>query len=351
MPRFAVIKGDGIGPEVVDEALKVLDAVELTFAPNVEIEMLPYGADHYLATGETLPVAEMIRLGIEFDAILLGAVGDPRIPGSEHARDILLGMRSQLDLYVNERPVRLYADQLTPLKRLRAGQIDITVLRENTEGLYVGVGGDVRRGTRDEIAIAEEVHTRRGIERFLRHAFEWARMNGRSRVTLADMSHAIPAHMLWRRLFDEVGRDFPEVRRDARHVDALAMELVRAPETFEVIVAANLYGDILADVAAALVGGHGVAPSANRHPGRVSLFEPVHGSAPALARSDRANPLAAILSLAMMLSHIGETDASAAVENTVRASIVAGVSTPDLGGQYGTRAVGDWVAGRVRALG
>ncbi|MGH7662859.1 MAG: isocitrate/isopropylmalate dehydrogenase family protein [Gemmatimonadaceae bacterium] len=350
MPRLAVVKGDGIGPEVVDEALKVLDAVEIAFRPGVEVEMLPYSADHYLATGDTLPLAEMRRMESDFDAILVGALGDPRVPGNEHARDILLGMRFQLDLYVNERPAQLFADHLTPLKGKSVQDIDVTIFRENTEGLYVSIGGTFKRGTPDEIAIAEELNTRKGVERIIRYAFEWARDNGKSHVTMADKSNAIPAHMLWRRVFDEVGGEFPGIRRDARYVDALAMELIRSPEEFQVIVTGNLFGDILSDLASALVGGLGIAPSANRHPGKVAMFEPVHGSAPALAKQDRANPLAAILTLAMMLQHIGANEAARATHNAVRDAIGEGVVTSDIGGSYGTRAVGDWVAQRIRVL-
>ena len=347
MPRLAVIKGDGIGPEVIDEALKVLDVVEAVFRPGLEVEMLPYGAEHYLATGETMPVTEMRRLAAEFDAILVGALGDPRVPGNEHARDILLGMRFELDLYVNERPARLLADHLTPLKGKTRRDLDLTIFRENTEGLYVSIGGSFKRGTPDEITIAEELNTRRGVERIVRYAFAWARAHGKSRIVMADKSNAIAAHMLWRRIFEEVGREFPEMTRETRYIDALAMELIRTPEAFEVIVTGNLFGDIISDLASALVGGLGVAPSANRHPGRIAMFEPVHGSAPALAKRDKANPMAAILSLAMLLEHVGAPDAARATERAVEEAIAAGITTTDLGGTQGTRAVGDWVATRV----
>jgi 3-isopropylmalate dehydrogenase len=351
MPRLAVVAGDGIGPEVVDEALKVLEAVEARFAPRIEIERLPYGADHYLKTGITLPPAEMRRLGTDFDAILVGALGDPRVPGNEHARDILLGMRFQLDLYVNERPARLFDERLTPLKGKRAQDIDLVVFRENTEGLYVSIGGTFKQGTADEIAIAEELNTRKGVERIIRHAFAWAREHGKQRVTMADKANAIAAHGLWRRVFEEVGAEYAEIRRDTRYIDAMAMDLVRTPEAFQVIVTGNLFGDILSDLASILVGGLGIAPSANRHPGRVAMFEPVHGSAPPMAGKDVANPMAAIMTLAMLLETVGATDAAAAVERAVRAAIAAGIATPDiLGGRSGTRAVGDWIAEKVGSV-
>lgn len=348
-PVLAVIAGDGIGPEVVREALKVLDAVEAAHHPGVIVESLPYGADHYLATGVTIPPAEMQRLGRDVDAILVGAIGDPRVPGNEHAKDILLGMRFQLDLYVNERPARLFDDRLTPLKGKTVRDLDLVVFRENTEGLYVSVGGAFKVGSPDEITIAEELNTRKGVERIIRHAFGWARAHGRTRVTMADKANAIPAHALWRRVFDEVGAEYGDITRDTRYIDAMAMDLVRTPESFQVIVTGNLFGDILSDLASILVGGLGLAPSANRHPGRVAMYEPVHGSAPPLAGKDVANPMAAILSLAMMLEGIGEENGALAVEHAVRAAIAANIGTPDIGGTLGTRAVGDWIAERVRA--
>jgi 3-isopropylmalate dehydrogenase len=348
MPTLAVIAGDGIGPEVVNEALKVLEAVEARFAPDVRTERLPYGAEHYLETGITLPPEEMSRLGSDFDAILVGALGDPRVPGNEHARDILLGMRFQLDLYVNERPARLFDEHLTPLKGKGVRDIDLVVFRENTEGLYVSVGGVFKEGTPDEIAIAEELNTRKGVERIIRYAFAWAREHGRQRVTMADKANAIAAHGLWRRVFEEVGAEYEDIRRDTRYIDAMAMDLVRTPEAFQVIVTGNLFGDILSDLASILVGGLGLAPSANRHPGRVAMFEPVHGSAPPLAGKDVANPMAAILSVGMLLETVGAMDAASAVERAVRAAIAEGVTTPDvLSGGYGTRAVGDWIAEAV----
>jgi 3-isopropylmalate dehydrogenase len=350
MPKLAVIAGDGIGPEVVAEALKVLEVVEGVFRPGIEVEVLPYGADHYLTTGVTLPAEEMQRLGREFDAILVGALGDPRVPGNEHARDILLGMRFQLDLYVNERPARLFDARLTPLKSKRPEDIDLVIFRENTEGLYVSIGGAFKQGTPAEITIAEELNTRHGVERIIRHAFDWARAHEKERVTMADKANAIPAHDLWRRVFELVGAEYPEISRDTRYIDAMAMDLVRTPEQFQVIVTGNLFGDILSDLASILAGGLGLAPSANRHPGRIAMFEPVHGSAPPLAGKDVANPMAAILTLGMMLETLGANAAAAMVERATRAAIADGITTPDLGGKKGTRAVGDWIAENIRRV-
>ena len=345
--RVAVIAGDGIGPEVVREALKVLDAAEKKFKIGVVLEHLPYGADHYLKTGVTIPPAEMQRLGRDFDAILVGALGDPRVPGNEHARDILLGLRFQLDLYVNERPARLMHERLTPLKGKTPAEIDLVIFRENTEGLYVSVGGTFKQGTPDEIAIAEEINTRKGVERIIRYAFQWAKEHGKTKLAMADKANAIAAHMLWRRVFEEVGAEYPAIKRSMLYVDAMAMDLVRAPEQFEVIVTGNLFGDILSDLASMLAGGLGIAPSANRNPGKVAMFEPVHGSAPPMAGKDTANPMAAVLTLAMMLETLGAAEAAKAVEGAVRAAITEGVGTSDVGGKLGTRAVGDWISARV----
>jgi 3-isopropylmalate dehydrogenase len=345
--RVAVIAGDGIGPEVVAQALKVIAAGEAKFRLGLTIEHLPYGADYYLKTGVSIPPAEMQRLGRDFDAIMVGALGDPRVPGNEHARDILLGMRFQLDLYVNERPARLLHERLTPLKGKTPKDIDLVIFRENTEGLYVSVGGIFKQGTADEIAIAEELNTRKGVERIIRHAFAWAAEHGKTRVSMADKANAIPAHGLWRRVFEEVGKEYPKITRDMRYIDAIAMDLIRAPEQFQVIVTGNLFGDILSDLASMLAGGLGLAPSANRNPGHVAMFEPVHGSAPPMAGEDIANPMAAILTAAMMLETLGSADAARAIETAVSDAISAGVGTPDVGGTLGTRATGDWIAKRI----
>lgn len=344
--RIATIPGDGIGPEVIDAAVTVLETAARRFGFALAVERLPYGADHYLATGETLPDVAFTHLRDDADAILLGAVGDPRVPGNEHARDILLGLRFRLDLYINLRPVTLLHPDLTPLRADRRTDgrtdIDFVIFRENTEGMYLGRG----RTEGDEY-IAEEVNTGRGVERIIRAAFEWAKAHGKTRVTMSDKSNAVPAHRIWQQKFKQVAAEFPGITPEHRYVDALAMEMVREPERFQVIVTNNLYGDILSDLGAGLVGGLGIAPSANLHPGRAGLFEPVHGSAPALAGKDAANPYAAILTTAMMLAELGEADASRALERAVRAGLAAGVRTPDLGGAAGTRAAAAWAAEHV----
>lgn len=340
--RIATIPGDGIGPEVIDAATAVLEVAARKFGFALDFERLPYGADHYLATGETLPDHAFEHLQTDVDAILLGAVGDPRVPGNEHARDILLGLRFRLDLYINLRPVQLLHPDLTPLRTDKP--IDFVIFRENTEGVYLARGR-----VDDEEHIAEEVNTEKGIERIIRAAFAHAAAHGRKRVTMSDKSNAVPAHRLWQETFKAVAADYPGIGAEHRYVDALAMQLVLEPWRFEVIVTNNLYGDILSDLGAGLVGGLGLAASANLHPGRAGLFEPVHGSAPPLAGKNVANPFAAILSSAMMLRELDQVDAADALERAVRAALAAGVRTPDIGGTTGTLEAAGWVAQHVAA--
>ncbi|MHB1170040.1 MAG: 3-isopropylmalate dehydrogenase [Longimicrobiales bacterium] len=342
MARIAVIPGDGIGIDVTREAVKVLRHVAVQSRHDFEFTDWELGADRYLSTGVTITPEEMAQLG-EHDAILLGAMGDPRVPGNQHARDILLGLRFKLDLYINLRPVRLYDARLSPLRDVKPDDVLIDVFRENTEGVYVGSGGNFKKGTPDEIAIEEDINTRKGVERIIRAAFEFAREHGR-RLTLTDKANAMPhAGGLWRRTFSEVGAEYPDVERNAMYADALAMEMIRSPARWQVIVAPNLFGDLLSDLAAGLVGGLGLAPSASLHPGRTGLFEPVHGSAPDLAGTGKANPLAAILTAAMMLEHLGHREDAQRVDTAVRRMIDDGATTPDLGGTLTTAEVGDRV--------
>lgn len=347
-----------MGPEVLDAATPAITAAAKRCGASLAFESLPYGADHYLSTGVTLPDTAFRHLQDEADAILLGALGDPRVPGNEHARDILLGLRFRLDLYINFRPVRLLHPDLCPLRpsRFRGGapandagpDIDFVIFRENTEGIYLGRGRGRNEGTPDEEQIAEEVHTAPGISRLLEAAFEWAVQHGRTRITLSDKSNAVPAHRLWLRLFEQIGTRYPTIEREHHYVDALAMELVRAPERFQVIVTNNLLGDILSDLGAALVGGMGMSPSANLHPSRPGLFEPVHGSAPDIAGQDRANPMAAVLSGALLLDALGLPDGARLLEDAVRAALREDVRTLDIGGTASTAEVGDWIHAHVR---
>ncbi len=343
-----MVPGDGIGGEVVPEAVKVLRALAPDHGLELSFEEWDLGAERYLRTGTTITDDEMARLG-ESDAVLLGALGDPRVPGNEHARDILLGMRFRLDLYVNLRPIRLFDAAHSPLKGVGPQDVDMVIFRENTEGLYVGVGGAFKKGTPDEIAIEEDVNTRKGVERIVRAAFEYAARNGRRRVTLADKANAMRnAGDLWRRVFAAVGDEYPAVEREALYVDMVAMDMIRRPSRYDVVVAGNLFGDILSDLAAGLVGGLGLAPSANLHPGRIGVFEPVHGSAPDIVGTGRANPLAAIMAGAMMLDFLGAPSAAEAVQRAVAAALAGGHTTADLGGTLSTAGVGDWVAEAAR---
>ena len=346
--KIAVIPGDGIGPEVIREAVRVLERVRETHGVELELTHFDWGADKYLSEGVTLPPGALEMLSREFNAILAGAFGDPRVPSNQHAEDILLGMRRGLDLYINLRPVRLLAERLTPLRDRKVSDIDFVVFRENTEGAYCGAGGFLKKGTADEIATQEELNTRRGVERIITAAFEYARAHGRKRVTMADKSNVQRfGGDLWQRVFKEVAADYPELQANHQYVDAMAMFMVLDPAQYDVIVSNNLFGDILTDLGAAIQGGLGLAASGNIHPGRVSLFEPVHGSAPAIAGQGIANPVGAILTSAMMLEYLGHKDASEAIEKAVGATIAQDETTRDLGGELSTEEVGTAICQRI----
>jgi len=344
MPRIAVIPGDGIGHEVLAEGIRVLRHLDGQADLDLQFEHLDYGADRYLREGLTITPEEMQSLGDDYDAIYLGALGDPRVPSNVHAKDILLGMRFQLDLYINLRPVKLLDARYCPLKNRGPEDMCFTVFRENTEGLYTGVGGQFKRGTPDEVAIEAEINTRKGVERIIRAAFEFARERGLKRLCMSDKSNAMKhGHDLWQRVFKAIGSEYPEVQTRHLFIDVLTMEMVRAPDSFDVIVTNNLFGDIVTDLGAQLQGGIGLAASGNIHPGKVAMFEPVHGSAPDIAGKGIANPLAAVLSAGMMLGWLGHPELEARVEAAVRACLEADQVTPELGGTLSTSAVGDAV--------
>jgi 3-isopropylmalate dehydrogenase len=345
--RYALVPGDGIGVEVTREAAKVLRAVAEAAAVRFELDEFDYGAERYLRTGETLPDGALETLA-SYDAIFMGAFGDPRVPDMRHAADILLGTRFRLDLYANVRPVRCLHDRLCPIKGLRAADVDFVVCRENTEGLYAGLGGFFKKGTPDEVALQEDVNTRKGVERIVRFAFEYARRTGRRKVTLGDKSNALRyGHDLWQRVFWEVAAAYPDLEAEHLYIDALAMQIVRNPKRFEVVVTCNMFGDILTDLGAALQGGLGMAASANLRPGATSMFEPVHGSAPKYAGKDVANPFGAILTASLMLEHTGLGEPARWIEEAVVGCLEAGECTADVGGQLGTTAAGDAVARRI----
>jgi len=344
--RIAVIPGDGIGKEVIPQALKVIQAT----GADIELSEFDWGADRYLADGVTVPPDGFAMLGRDFDAILAGAFGDPRVKTNIHAKEILLGMRFKMDLYANVRPVRLLDAALCPLKNVEPKDVDFVVIRENTEGVYTDTGGVFKQGTPDEIAIQEDINTRKGVERIIRYAFEYcerhAKLDGaaRQRVLLCDKSNAMThAGGLWQRVFKEVSGEYPQITPQHMYVDALCMQMVRDPRQFDVIVTNNMFGDIITDLAAGLQGGLGMAASGNIHPGKTSMFEPVHGSAPPIAGKNVANPFGAILTAAMMLAHLGLTKEAEKIEAAVLEAVRQKKTTQDIGGTLGTREAGEWV--------
>jgi 3-isopropylmalate dehydrogenase len=348
--RIAVIPGDGIGQEVIPQALKVMKAS----GADIETSEFDWGADRYLADGVTVPPDGFAMLERDFDAILLGAFGDPRVRTNIHAKEILLGMRFKMDLYANVRPVRLLDAKLCPLKGIEPKDIDFVVVRENTEGVYTDAGGVFKQGTSDEIAIQEDINTRKGVERIIRYAFEYCeqhrKLDGshRGSVLMCDKSNAMThAGGLWQRVFKKVSAEYPQIKAQHMYVDALCMQMVRDPRPFDVIVANNMFGDIITDLAAGLQGGLGMAASGNIHPGRTSMFEPVHGSAPPIAGKNLANPFGAILTAAMMLAHLGLTRESEKIEAAVLEAVRQKKTTQDIGGTLGTRESADWVANHV----
>ena len=342
--RIAVVPGDGVGKEVIPNALDVLRA---SGAP-LEFTNFDWGADRYLIDGTTIPPDGFEMLARDFDAIFVGALGDPRVATNIHAKEILLGMRFQMDLYANVRPVRLLDASLCPLKNAAPDDINFTVIRENTEGVYAGMGGNFKFGTPDEVATQEDINTRKGVERVIRYAFDYARANGRKRVMMSDKSNVMTyAGGLWQRVFKEVAQEFSDIATQHMYVDALCLQMVREPQSLDVIVTNNMFGDVLTDLAAALQGGLGMAASGNIHPGRTSMFEPVHGSAPPIAGKNVANPMGAILTGAMMLAHLGLAAESQRIEAAVLDAVRQKKTTADVGGTLGTRECAQWIAERV----
>ncbi|MES1173979.1 MAG: isocitrate/isopropylmalate dehydrogenase family protein [Myxococcales bacterium] len=351
MNKVAVIPGDGIGPEVIAEGLRVLAWFREHRGVELELWQLDLSAERYLRDGTTFPNEVRDEIARSCSAVLLGALGDARVPGFEHARDILFGMRMGFDLYANVRPVRALSDRVVPLRGRTAKDVDFVVFRENTEGIYAGIGGQLRRGTADEIAINEDINTRRGVERIIRAAFAYARRSGRTRVLMSDKSNAMRhAHELWQRVFHEVRVEYPEIEASHLYIDALCLELVRDPSQFQVIVTNNLFGDIVTDLGAALQGGMGVAASVSLNPddpGRVKLFEPVHGSAPKLVGLARANPVATLLCLSLLFEQLGFLEPARELDAAIQGAIEAEETTADLGGVLRTSQATDAVLARL----
>jgi len=353
---IGVIGGDGIGPEVTREALKVLDVVAELEGFQFQLSDYPYSGEYYLKTKELVSPG-IIDEWKGLDAVLLGAIGHPDVEPGLVERSVILGLRFGLDLYINLRPIKLYSAHLCPLKDKGPEDIEFVVVRENTEGIYVQIGGHFKRGTPDEVALVNGVYTWKGCERASRYAFELAAQRAaatggtrKPKVTLVDKANAIRPHDVWTRAFASVAEDFPDAETDHAYVDACCMWMIKNPEWFDVIVTTNLFGDIITDLGAMLQGGMGIAASGNIHPGQTSMFEPIHGSAPKHAGKNVACPLGAISAVSMMLDFLGESGGAARVETAVSDLLVSGdVPSADARSGIATSAMGDMVVDRIRA--
>ncbi|HMI32259.1 MAG TPA: 3-isopropylmalate dehydrogenase [Candidatus Limnocylindrales bacterium] len=347
--KIAVLPGDGIGPEVTREAVETLRLIGEIRGFALDFTDYPFGADHYMKTKETFPPSALDELRGQ-NAILLGAIGDPRLPVGMLERAIISGIRFGLDLYVNLRPIKLFAAELCPLKGKSPEHIDMMVVRENTEDVYAGIGGFLKKGTPDEVAVQEMIFTRKGVERVIRYAFDLARSRGKARkLTLVDKANAVGAMDIWTRAFEEVGSEYSDIARDHAYIDAACMWMVKNPESFDTIVVSNMFGDILTDLGAAIQGGMGIAASGNIHPGRVSMFEPIHGSAPKHAGKNVASPIGSILAAQMLLAYLGEEDGAALVEESVAELFATGkLRSAGTDSGVGTREQGDLVRKAVR---
>ncbi len=349
MYKIAVIGGDGIGPEVTVEALKVLKRASELYGFSYETKEYSFGSEHYLKTGELVPESVYSEYR-EHDAIFLGAIGDPRVEVGLVERAVIAGIRFKLDLYVNLRPIKLYAESLCPIKNKKIEDVDLVVVRENTEDVYTGIGGIMKKGTPDEIAIANMVFTRKGCERAVRYAFEIAKARNKdNKVTLVDKANAIRAQDIWTRTVEEVGKEYPDITHDHAYIDAACMWMVKNPEWFDVVVTTNIFGDIFTDLGAMVQGGMGIAASGNIHPGQVSMFEPIHGSAPKYKDKNVASPIAAIMAAQMMLDFLGEKKAAAAIEDAVTSLLQSGcIKSLDARSGIPTSQMGDMVVAKLK---
>lgn len=348
--KIAVLPGDGTGPEVVDEGVKVLEAAASRFGFELDMTWYDYGGERYLKTGEVLPEGAAEDL-MQYKAIFLGAIGHPDVKPGILEKGILLNLRFALDQYVNLRPVILYPGVETPLKDKGPDDIDFVVVRENTEGLYTGAGGVLKKGTPDEVAVQESINTRKGIERCIRFAFDYCRKrNRRKTVTLCGKTNVLTfAFDLWERTFYEVAKEYPDIKTDYAHVDATCMWMVKNPDWFDVIVTDNMFGDIITDLGAMIQGGMGIAAGGNINPEGVSMFEPIGGSAPKYTGKNVINPMAAICAGQMMLDYLGETEAAAAIEDAVKKAVSQDMKSMSAGRMgMSTSEVGDLVAGYVK---
>jgi 3-isopropylmalate dehydrogenase len=351
--RIGVIPGDGTGPEVIAEGLKVLNAVAKKMGITWDFIHYDFGGERYLRTGEVLPDSAMEELR-GMDALYMGAIGHPDVRPGILERGIILNLRFSLDQYINLRPIKLYPGVESPLKDKGPEHIDFVVVRENTEGLYAGAGGFLKKGTPDEIAIQESVNTRKGVERCIRFAFEYCRKRNRAKkLTLCGKTNALTyAFDLWERVFYEVGEEYPDIEKTYAHVDAICMWMVKNPEWFDVIVTDNMFGDIITDLGAVIQGGIGVAAGGNINPAGTSMFEPMGGSAPKYTGKNVINPLAAIMAAHMMLDHLGETEAASLLEGAVMEVIrkhMKGMEAGKMG--MSTTEVGDLIANSIENMG
>ncbi|MEW6096495.1 MAG: 3-isopropylmalate dehydrogenase [bacterium] len=350
MYKIAVIPGDGVGPEVIREGLKVLKAVAEVTGLKYELIHYDFGGERYIRTGEVLPDSALSELR-QMSAIYLGAVGHPDVKPGILEKELLLRIRFELDQYINLRPIKLYPGVYTPIKDKGPEDIDFVVVRENTECLYCGIGGFLKKGTKDEVAIQQAVYTRKGTERCIRYAFELAKTRTRKKLTLCDKSNVLTyGHDLWQRVFKEVGKEYPQVEQDTAYVDATCMWMVKNPEWFDVIVTCNMFGDIITDLGAMIQGGMGIAAGGNINPEGVSMFEPIHGSAPKYTGKNQINPLATISSLQMMLKHLSEEKAATLLEKAIIKLLSSGLIKDMAAGKMGmsTSDVGDLIVKFVK---
>ncbi|TAJ24549.1 MAG: 3-isopropylmalate dehydrogenase [Planctomycetota bacterium] len=352
--QIAQVAGDGIGPEVTEQCMRVLDAAGEIYGFKARRTVYPFSTQHWIDHGqkdEMIFPEDAFREVRQHDAVYLGAIGDPRAPVGKIEYGIIAKLRFELDLYINLRPIKLYDERLCPLKGKTPADIDMVIVRENTEGAYAGMFGFAHKGQPLEVSTQTMVYTREGVERAIRFAFAKAReRNGKKHVYLIDKANAIRAHDIWRRTFEEVGQEFPDIKRECAYVDAAGMWMIKNPEWFDVAVTTNLFGDILTDLGAMIQGGMGIAASANLHPGKISLFEPIHGSAPKYAGKNVACPVAAILAGSMLLDYCGQKEAGRTIEGAVKDLLVSGRIKGVGTGDHKTSEVGDLVVAEVRSI-
>lgn len=352
--NIGVIAGDGIGPEVTNESMKVLHEVMKNSGFDCNFVEYPYSGAYYLKTKELVP-EKVIDEWRGLDAVFLGAIGHPDVEPGLVERSVILGLRFGLDLYINLRPIKLYSETICPIKGKVPADVDFTVVRENTEGEYTQMGGALKKGTPDEVATFTSIYTRKGVERVIRYGFELARSRSAERkrpgrLTLVDKANAIRPQDIWMRAFVEIGKEYPDVERDHAYVDACAMLMIQKPEWYDVIVTTNLFGDIITDLGAILQGGIGIAASANLHPGKTSMFEPIHGSAPDIAGQNAACPLGAIMAVSMMLDYLGEKSSAIQIEASVAHLLASGkISHADARSGISTTQMGEMIVKQIQA--